>query len=137
VTFRIVLVDDDRDVRIMWRHVLELSSGFEVVGEAGSGSEALVVCRQQRPDAVVTDWDMPDLDGVSLARQLRSEHRAMTVLLCSSRPSEAVPRDLVDLGVAHLDKINSAHLPELLTRLLSTGPSQPPGGRAGGVPGQQ
>lgn len=120
VAFRVVLVDDNRDLRIMWRVALECSSRFVVVGEAADGWEALAACREHRPDAVVTDWSMAGLDGAGLARRLRNEHPDIVVVLCSVRSHADVPPDLADLGVVYLDKLHSHHLPDVLTRLLTS-----------------
>jgi len=125
VTFRVVLADDNRDIRTVWRGFLDFSPRFVVVGEAGDGREALALCREHRPDAVVTDWSMPNLDGVALARRLREEQPGIVVVLCSSRPRSETPRDLCDPGVVYLNKLRSGALPELLTQLLTTAPSQP------------
>jgi DNA-binding NarL/FixJ family response regulator len=117
--FRVVLVDDDEVLRTIWGEVLQHSADFEVVGHAADGLAALAMCKERLPDAVVTDWSMPALDGVELARRLRQEHPQMAVVLCSSRPPSDVPPDLCELGVAYLNKAHSAHLPGLLARLLA------------------
>lgn len=113
-----MLADDDEVLRGMWNELLRRSVGFEVVGQAADGLEALTLCRDHRPDVVVTDWNMPRLDGVELVRRLRPDHPEMVVVLCSSRPATEVPPDLGDLGVSYLDKARSTQLPALLAHLL-------------------
>lgn len=122
MVFRMVLVDDDGDLRDMWRVLVECSTALAVVGQAGDGWEALAVCREQRPDAVVTDWHMPGLDGVGLARRLRDEHPDLVVVLCSAYPRDDLPAEADDLGLVYLNKMDSGRLPEVLAGLLTTTP---------------
>jgi len=82
---RVVLVDDAPEVRSLLRMRLRVAGGFEVVGEAGSGSEALVVVGDQRPDLVVLDVMMPDMDGFAVVRRLRGEGTTAPVLFLTAR----------------------------------------------------
>lgn len=66
---RAVVVDDDSDVRLLIRRTLEMQ-GFAVT-EATTGTEALLVINEQRPDVVTLDLNLPDLDGVEVCRRLR------------------------------------------------------------------
>jgi DNA-binding NarL/FixJ family response regulator len=67
---RVVLADDQALVRAGFRAILETAGGVEVVGEAGTGDEAIVACRVQRPDVVLLDIQMPHLDGLEAARHI-------------------------------------------------------------------
>ena len=64
---RIVLADDNVESRNRLRRLLELEAGFEVVGEAGDGREAIALARNLRPDIILMDLHMPGLDGFSAA----------------------------------------------------------------------
>jgi two-component system, chemotaxis family, chemotaxis protein CheY len=66
-----LVVDDSRVVRKVARRILE-SNGFEVE-EAADGQLALNACRDQLPDCVLLDWNMPVMDGLSFLRALRKE----------------------------------------------------------------
>jgi len=66
---RVVVVDDQALMRTGFRMILE-SAGIDVVAEAGDGREALDIVRQSRPDVVLMDIRMPELDGVEATRQL-------------------------------------------------------------------
>jgi CheY-like chemotaxis protein len=67
----VLLVEDDRDTREMYSHYLSYS-GLRVT-EARSGRRALESARAHRPDVVVTDIAMPDMDGYELSQRLRAE----------------------------------------------------------------
>ena len=69
-TLRVLLVDDEPLVRFGLRTVLESVGGFEVVGEAGDGDEAVRAARDLEPDVVLLDIRMPVLDGLAATRQL-------------------------------------------------------------------
>lgn len=70
MTIRIVLVDDQELVRTGFRMILESEDGLTVVGEAADGREAIEVVTRTRPDVVLMDVRMPNLDGVEATRQL-------------------------------------------------------------------
>ena len=69
MTLRVVVADDQPVVRAGFRTILE-SSGIEVVAEAGNGLEAVAAARRTRPDVVLMDIRMPELDGIEATRQL-------------------------------------------------------------------
>lgn len=70
---RIVLADDQELLRATFRLLLDAAPDMEVVGEAGTGSEAVAVVRATRPDVVLMDIRMPDLDGVAATSRITSE----------------------------------------------------------------
>jgi DNA-binding NarL/FixJ family response regulator len=67
---RVLLVDDDDLMRAGLRAVISSDDGIEVVGEAGDGRAAIQAVRAQRPDVVLMDVRMPDLDGIAATREL-------------------------------------------------------------------
>lgn len=69
-TTRLVLADDHRMFRQGLRELIERKTAFEVVGEATTGREALEQARALRPDILLLDIQMPELDGVAVAREL-------------------------------------------------------------------
>jgi DNA-binding NarL/FixJ family response regulator len=70
VTLRVVVADDQALVRAGFCGIVSATDGFTVVGEAGTGAEAVEVTRQQRPDVVLMDVRMPVLDGIEATRQI-------------------------------------------------------------------
>jgi two-component system, NarL family, response regulator LiaR len=81
---RIVLVDDHVLVRAGLRALLENRAEFEIVGEASNATTGLDVARVLRPDVVVSDLTLPDLDGITLTRAIRSELPDVEVVLLTS-----------------------------------------------------
>ena len=69
---RVVVVDDQALMRTGFRMILE-SAGIEVAAEAENGREALDVVRRHRPDVVLMDIRMPELDGVAATEQLMAD----------------------------------------------------------------
>jgi DNA-binding NarL/FixJ family response regulator len=88
-----VVVADDHPI---WRDGLraDLADGFEVVGEAGTGTEAIAVIHERRPDLVVCDLHMPDGGGIAVARACGEQTRVVMLTV-----SEA-ERDLLDAVAA-------------------------------------
>jgi DNA-binding NarL/FixJ family response regulator len=80
----ILIVDDHPSFRASARSLLE-AEGFEVVGEASDGAEALARARELRPDVILLDVQLPDLSGFEVASQLCRNGSSPAVVLVSSR----------------------------------------------------
>ena len=83
-TIRILVVDDHAVVREGLRAFLDLQDGFEVVGEAGDGDEAVSAAERLRPDVVLMDLVMPRRDGVAAMRVLRDRLPGVRVIVLTS-----------------------------------------------------
>jgi two-component system nitrate/nitrite response regulator NarL len=85
---RVLIVDDHAGFRRFARAFL-LSACFDVVGESDTGAAALASCAEIRPDVVLLDIGLPDVDGFEVARRLAGgEHRPQVVLTSSRAASE-------------------------------------------------
>jgi two-component system chemotaxis response regulator CheY len=78
----VVIVDDHSGFRAMARALL-LDGGFQVVGEATTGGQALAVVAELAPDVVLLDVRLPDLDGFTVCRMVRDAGSVARVVLCS------------------------------------------------------
>jgi DNA-binding NarL/FixJ family response regulator len=84
VATTVVLVDDHAGFRMQARALLA-AAGYDVVGEAADGSSALASTRALRPDVVVLDVHLPDIDGFEVARALHEDPDPPAIILISSR----------------------------------------------------
>src|SRR5262249_10282298 len=80
---RVVVADDSAFMRRLLSDALR-ARGFEVVGEAKDGDEALSLCRARQPDALTLDLAMPGLDGLGVLRALRETHSRVPVVVVSA-----------------------------------------------------
>lgn len=67
----VLLVDDDKDLRYMLRYLIESTTGFEVVGEAGNGQEAIDATHKLQPDLIIMDVAMPVMDGIEATKRIK------------------------------------------------------------------
>jgi CheY-like chemotaxis protein len=81
---RVLIVDDHPAFRAAARRLLELE-GYEVVGEAEDGLSAIAAARTLRPDFILLDVQLPDLDGFEVCQQLSGDENPPAVVLTSSR----------------------------------------------------
>lgn len=88
---RVVIADDDPIIRMDLREMLN-GLGYMVVGEAGDGQSAVNQARELRPDLVIMDIRMPEMDGIEAARTLTSEDIAPVLLLTAYSEPELVQR---------------------------------------------
>jgi DNA-binding NarL/FixJ family response regulator len=99
-TTRIVLVDDEDLIRFGLMGILSREEDMEVVGEASTGSEALRLCRNLRPELVLMDVEMPEMDGLSATRQLKEELPTISVLILTAHDNPDYMLEAVQAGAA-------------------------------------
>jgi DNA-binding NarL/FixJ family response regulator len=98
VTIRVAIVEDQRLLRELVGMLLAKHSDMEVVGEASSGREALRLAERARPDVVVLDIGLPDLDGVEVARRLRRESEDLKIIALSVHAEPHVVHQMLQAG---------------------------------------
>lgn len=94
---RIVIADDEPDVRFLLRLQLQLE-GFDVVGEAGSGEDAVAVCAATGPDAIVLDLLMPRGTGFEAIPRLREHQPDLHVVAYTAVAGQFVRDEMARLG---------------------------------------
>ncbi len=88
---RVVVAEDESLIRLDIVEILR-DNGYDVVGEAGDGETAVQLATELRPDLVIMDVKMPQLDGISAAERLSKNHIAPVVLLTAFSQKELVER---------------------------------------------
>ena len=112
---RVLLVDDQASFMHALLAVVGETDGFIVVGQAATGEECLGLASQLGPDLVLLDVNLPDLDGVEVARRLRAGFAPPVVVLLSTYDEDVGERFLADSGAnAYITK--SALAPAVLAR---------------------
>lgn len=117
---RIVLADDHDIVRDGLKLLLELEDDFEIAGTANTGREALELCRSEKPDVIVLDLDMPDMDGMDVTKQLQSESNPVKILILTMHCTEKYAvRLLVNGASAFIPKNTPGdELPGIIRKIM-------------------
>ncbi|MFG2730551.1 response regulator [Streptomyces canus] len=98
MTVHILIVDDHPVVRFGLRGMLEAYDDLRVVGEAGSGDEAIVLAAAKRPDVVLMDLRMPGTDGATATARIRQEHPGIRVLVLTTYEGDADILPAIEAG---------------------------------------
>ena len=96
---KVLVVDDTSHVRKMLVDMLELD-GFEVLGQASWGKEAIDLASDREPDVIVMDFKMPDMDGLSAAGTIRESRPAQPIILYTAYLDHGLEQRARDAGVA-------------------------------------
>ena len=94
---RILIVDDAAFMRMMVKDIL-LKNGFEVVGEAKDGAEALEKYRELKPDLVTLDITMPNVDGLQALKNIKAEFPDAKAIMCSAMGQQVMVIDAIQNG---------------------------------------
>jgi two-component system response regulator DegU len=97
LAIRIVLADDHRMLRETLRRSLT-DEGFDVVGEAANGEEAVRLADQHRPDVVLMDVTMPEVDGIAATRQIVAARPEIRVVMLTMHADPDIVRRAIDAG---------------------------------------
>lgn len=104
-TLRVVIADDADDLRLLLQLRLKRLPGIEVVGEANDGQAAVQLCEQHRPDLVLLDLSMPQLDGLQAAGLIRERRTAGRIFVLSGYPAAAMEQRALAAGAdAYFEK---------------------------------
>lgn len=94
---RILVVDDAAFMRMMIKDILT-KNGFEVVGEANDGAQAVEKYKELRPDLVTMDITMPEMDGIAALKEIKKMDGGARVIMCSAMGQQAMVIDAIQAG---------------------------------------
>ncbi len=106
---RVILADDHDLVRRGIRRILEKNSNICVVGEASTGLQALQLVQELQPDILLLDMEMPDIKGIQVARELRTNRVPVSISVLSACDDEYFIQEILQVGVdGYLNKSEPA-----------------------------
>jgi DNA-binding NarL/FixJ family response regulator len=101
MSVRVLIVDDQEPFRMAARMVVEVTDGFEVVGEAETGEDSVTMAADLKPDLVLMDVNLPGINGLDATRQILSgAGDAVVVLLLSTYEEEEYAPRAAECGAA-------------------------------------
>ena len=118
-TLRILLADDHKVVRQGTRALLSTVPEWEIVGEADNGRDAVSLTSELKPDIVILDIGMPELNGLDATRQIKKKSPETEVLIFTGQETEELVHDVFDSGArSYIMKTDAAdHLIDALKAL--------------------
>src|SRR5579864_6455867 len=97
--FRILLADDHPIFRLGVCSLLESHQGWEICGQVADGRDAVEKCRLLKPDLLILDICMPELNGLDAARQILKHNPDQAILVLTAVDSEQVIRECLEVGI--------------------------------------
>ncbi len=97
---KILLVDDEDHIRAFLKALLRQSGDFEVI-ESRNGEEAIEMLRSKRPDAVMMDINMPNLDGVAALQKMREFDTGTVIIMLTAKATDYAVRECMHSGASN------------------------------------
>lgn len=94
---KILIVDDAAFMRMMIKDILT-KNGYEIVGEAQDGAQAVEKYKELAPDLVTMDITMPEMDGITALKEIKKINADATVIMCSAMGQQAMVIDAIQAG---------------------------------------
>ncbi|WBW95478.1 response regulator [Oceanirhabdus sp. W0125-5] len=94
---RVLIVDDAAFMRMMIKDILE-KNGYEVVGQAANGVQAVELYKQEKPDVVTMDITMPDMDGIEAVKNIKAFEPNAKIIMCSAMGQQTMVMDAIRAG---------------------------------------
>lgn len=113
---KIMVVDDANFMRMMLKDILQ-GGGFNTVIEAKSGGEAIIFTKVERPEVVILDVTMPDMDGIEALKKIKNFDPNIKVIMCSSMGQEDMVEECFNQGAD--DFIMKPFKPERIIQSVS------------------
>ena len=114
---KVLLVDDSKAMRMIVQRTLKQAgfNGLEIA-EANNGVEALEKIASDRPDVVLSDWNMPEMNGIDLLKKLRADGDSITLGFITSESNPDARKEAMDAGAAFV--ITKPFTPDSFQRIL-------------------
>ena len=114
---KVLIVDDEQNTRNLLKLCIDWDSlGMDIIGDADSGIEALDIMQETKPDIVLTDIEMPYMDGLMLSKQIMSQFIDVYVVILTAHEQFSYAQQAITIGVS--DFILKPIDPELITNTL-------------------
>ncbi len=97
---RVLVVDDHALVRDALTVVLNNLDGFQLLGEAADGAQAVQLCAQLQPDVILMDLVMPNMDGIEATRRIRSQWPQIKIIILTAHPEDARVQEAIQAGAS-------------------------------------
>ncbi len=97
---KIMLVDDSRTIRNIQKNILSQLGHTDIV-EAADGVEALNLVHEQDPDLMLLDWNMPNMDGMTLLTKIRGEGRKFPIIMCTTEAEKSRVIQAIQTGASN------------------------------------
>lgn len=94
---RVLIVDDAAFMRMMIKDILT-KNGYEVIGEASDGAQAVEKYKELKPDLVTMDITMPDMDGIAALKEIKKIDKDAKVIMCSAMGQQAMVIEAIQAG---------------------------------------
>lgn len=95
---KVMLVDDSRTIRNIQRNVLG-QLGYTDIVEAGDGVEALAKMAEGMPELMLIDWNMPNMDGITLVRKIRETNKTIPLIMVTTEAEKTRVIEAIKAGV--------------------------------------
>jgi two-component system chemotaxis response regulator CheY len=95
---KVMLVDDSRTIRNIQKNVLA-QLGHTDIMEAGDGVEALAQLEKDTPELILIDWNMPNMDGITLVRKIRETNKTIPLIMCTTEAQKDRVIEAIKAGV--------------------------------------
>lgn len=112
---KVMLVDDSRTIRAILRNALR-ELGHEDVVEAADGVEALAALAKGPVDLMIVDWNMPNMDGITLVKKVRETDKSTPIFMCTTEAEKT--RVIAAIQAGANDYVVKPFTPELLKKKL-------------------
>lgn len=125
---RVLVVDDNKDIRRAVRNLLETHDHFEVCGEAVDGRDAIVKTEQLDPDLIVLDLSMPVMNGMDAARAIKKNKPATPIILFTLHGDAGIQSAAIAIGIRAV--VAKTDLDDLVAQATAVFKNKPVGKRS-------